>query len=274
MSALANRVDFTPGIPTQLVTRRLPQVPDFHYLLQLSDDPDPSRVLVLVHGVSRRSTYMMRCMEARARALNYSLLAPVFNPRSYGDYQRLGRSGRSERADLAFDAMLEDVAEITGLDVPVHLFGFSGGAQFGHRYALCRAARIRSLHLAAAGWYTMLDDRRRFPHGTAPSRRLPGVRFDTSGLLSAPIQLLVGERDTNQGRSVRNTQRLDTCQGRHRLARARWFHDQLLRLAEQQSISPQYRLVMLPKTAHDFGQAVLRGGLVDHVFDFCENVIQ
>ena len=259
-------------VPTasRTLIRTLSSIPDFQYFVRPSPNPDPDRVLVLVHGISRQPSFMLRCLADRADELDYTLIAPVFNHRSYSDYQRLGRDGRGERADLAFRTMLMDAAVCLGLQGAVHLMGFSGGAQFAHRFVYAHPGVVRSLTLAAAGWYTAPDGRVRFPYGTAPNRRLPDLNFDIHNLLQTPSLTIVGERDTVRDSTVRRSPRLDKRQGPNRLARARWFHRRLKKLAAAEGYGRRHRFCELPRTAHDFGEAVMRGGLVDLLFDFCE----
>lgn len=255
---------------TQILTRTLPTVPDFRYLLRLSPRPDPTKVLAVVHGISRQPAYMLRNLELRAQALNYTLIAPVFGHWSYRDYQRLGRKGQGHRADIAFEAMLADIEEVTGLNAPVHLMGFSGGAQFAHRYAYSHPDRVRSLSLVSAGWYTAPQSQLRFPYGTAENERLPGLSFDIEGFLATPSQTLVGADDTKRDPAMRRSPRLDKHQGRNRAERAQWFQKNIEQMAVQKGINTKHVFRILPHTGHDFGEAITHGGLTDTVFNFCE----
>ena len=78
---------------SRTVIRPIDTVPDFQYLARVPARPDPARVLVVVHGISRNAPFMLRCLAESAEATGYTLLAPVFSQRTYGDYQRLGREG-------------------------------------------------------------------------------------------------------------------------------------------------------------------------------------
>ena len=263
------------GIPkNKILTRKLPDIPDFRYLLRLSSEPDPQRVLVVVHGISRQPAYMLRCLESAAQALNYTLIAPEFSKWSYRDYQRLGREGRGYRADIAFDAMMDDVAKFTGLKGPVHLLGFSGGAQFVHRYVYSQPGKVRSLCVAAAGWYTPPLSSERFPYGTRTNKRLQGVSFDANNLISTPTLTVVGENDTNRDPAMRRSPCIDKQQGINRLKRAQWFHQRMKKLAAKKSIDTNHQFKILPATGHNFGEAVLLGGLTDVVFNFCEDNVR
>jgi pimeloyl-ACP methyl ester carboxylesterase len=86
------------------------------------------------------------------------MLAPEFSHDRFPGYQRLDNGRGLTRADLAFNRMLMSLG--SDLQVPgwtLDMFGYSGGAQFCHRYALCYPSRTRSLVPTGAGWYTFPD---------------------------------------------------------------------------------------------------------------------
>jgi dienelactone hydrolase len=254
------------SLPTsRTVIRPVETVPDFQYLARVPASPDPARVLVAVHGISRNAPFIVRALAEAAEAHSYTILAPVFSQRTYGDYQRLGREGRGARADLAFHQMLADARDWLGVGRRIDLFGFSGGAQFAHRLVYANPGLARSLVLAAAGWYTAPDPGEKFPYGTARTRRLPGLRFNARGLAETPTLILVGEVDSERDEALRRSARIDRTQGRDRIARARWFRRELERL--RPAVAPRFEL--LPNTSHDFGEAVSRGALVPKIFDHC-----
>lgn len=269
MNAVPESIDFRRP-PPPIVRRRLAGHPDFTYLAWLGPDPDPDRFLVLVHGISRQADFMMRAFVNLAEKDNYSLLAPEYNYRTYSDYQRLGREGLGERADEAFLGMLADAGDLLGMGSGFDLFGFSGGAQFAHRFAYAYPGRARTLSLAAAGWYTAPDERRRYPYGLKSTKRLPGLTFSADGVTDVPTLTIVGENDTARDTNLRKRQRVDTVQGRHRVARARWFHRAILEAAERSGKYGLHEYLELPATGHDFATAAHTGGLVNEVFSFIE----
>ena len=267
-----NQDTFQPGggVPTRrTVTRPLPGVADFKYLVRIGPDPASGPVMVAVHGIAREPSMLLRFLAECADAGNYTLIAPVFNQRSYGDYQRLGRAGLGARADLALNAMLEDARAWLGIRGPVHLFGFSGGAQFAHRFVYANPGVVRSGALASAGWYTPPDAGRRFPWGTRKTRRMPGVEFSAGALLETPSLVMVGALDDARDDALRKLPRVDRTQGLTRIERARWFHETIARRAREHAPHVAHRFALLPNTAHDFAQAVLRGGLARVLFHFC-----
>ena len=259
--------------PSLIIRRTLTDVSDFSYYARLSANPDPARFLVLVHGIARQADFMLRMFAEAADRHNFSLIAPLFSYRSYPDYQRLGRAGLGERADLAFLSMVEDVQSRLGMGPQFDVLGFSGGAQFAHRLAYACPDVARSLVLAAAGWYTPPDQSGRFPYGLKRTRRLPGVKFRGRGVIDTPTLTVVGDRDTQRDGALRQTDRVDTKQGLNRVARAKWFHDQLREAARVRARGVEHEFRMLPDTGHSVATAVQRGGLDELTLEFCERQI-
>ncbi|UTW08282.1 alpha/beta fold hydrolase [Pseudomonas benzenivorans] len=182
---------------------------------------EPNRLLICVHGISRNARQQQEAFSATADELGVRLLAPEFTHERFPGYQRLDSGIGMTRADLALNRMLLSLG--SDLKVPrwtLDMFGYSGGAQFSHRYALCYPGAVRSLALAGAGWYTFPDHSVRYPRGLAGwPAVLPGpASIET--LVRIPTLVLVGDRDTLRDASLRKGERIDKQQGRHRLARA------------------------------------------------------
>ena len=150
---------------------------------------DHAPLFVSVHGVSRNSDQHARLLSAYCEIYGAILIAPIFSVEQHPDFQRLGRIGRGKRADIALNMIVAEVAEMTGAPAEkLYRFGFSGGAQFAHRYLMANPHRVAGAVIASAGWYTLPDPTRRFPYGTRMSRKLPDVRFDAEEFLSVPTR--------------------------------------------------------------------------------------
>lgn len=240
---------FDPGLPRLC---RHPDQPRLVWWLAGAPPAPATPVLVTVHGISRNAREQAEAFHAPAARLGLTVLAPLFDQRHFPDYQRLGRRGL--RADLALEAMLAWLASERGAEIRrIRLFGFSGGAQFAHRFALSRSQRVESLVLAAAGWYTWLEPRRRFPVGIAPAPRFADLAFAPAAFLRLPILVLVGEHDDDPADpSLRRTPCLDQQQGLHRLARGRRWVEHLRAMAAGLGIAGHFRFDLLPASGHDF----------------------
>jgi pimeloyl-ACP methyl ester carboxylesterase len=223
-------------------------------------------LLVAVHGVSGNAKEQARLFSEYCEAYGVVLMAPHFAAEQHGDYQRLGRSGRGDRADVALDAIVEEVAWLTGASTAeIHLFGYSGGAQFAHRYTLAHPHRVARAVIASAGWYTFPDRRRRYPYGIRPSKDLPGVSFDPEEFLRVPITVVVGELDTTS-EGVRRTEKLDQQQGETRVERARNWVAAMREAAAAHQLKPLVTFEQVVGGSHSFELAMKRDGLGDRVF--------
>lgn len=258
---------------------RRPPPPGGVFRLACHDDPDlefliyvprpgaeRAPVFVTVHGISRNvvehATLFASCCEDAGAVL----VAPYFPQGVWKDYQRLGRLGRGPRSDAALDRILDEVAWITGAATDrFYLHGFSGGAQFAHRYAMAHPHRIARAVIAAAGWYTFPDGRERFPYGIRRSRDLPDVRFDPEEFLQVPMTVLVGDRDITDV-DLRCTRRVTRQQGETRLARARSWVEAMHRAAREYRLEPLVTLETIPGGDHTFADLMVRGGLGARVF--------
>lgn len=215
--------------------------------------------LVLVHGQNRDVDSLVAAFSPSAERLGLDLIAPEFTSTRHRGYQRLSTSDPSRSAVNVLDEVLFDAG--VRVNERVLLFGFSGGAQFAHRYAIARPGRILALSIAAAGWYTFPTPNQPFPYGVARGS-VPVSDGDLlSGLLTFPVQVLVGERDTNRDASLRSSRRVDRQQGPNRVSRALAWVEAMRRLAPD--VGPP-ELQILPGAGHRFGKCV-RAGMIESV---------
>jgi pimeloyl-ACP methyl ester carboxylesterase len=220
------------------------------------------RAIVVIHGISRNAAELTCRFASHPGFCDATIIAPVFDRQRFGKYQQLlaDRPG-AVAADEALLALLGSLAEELQLPAgPVGLFGFSGGAQMAHRFAMVHPGTVHRLCLASAGWYTMPQDTLPWPYGTGEGSPLA----DTSPrYLTIPTTVIVGERDTRIDSSVRQDALILQHQGPHRLARARAWVDAMQHRARQEDLPPQACLFTLPDVSHDFGQSVGDGRLLD-----------
>lgn len=225
-------------------------------------------VLVSVHGISRNAREHARVFSALAEDHGLVIVSPVFAEDFYPDFQRLGiDSGR--HPDTALDAMVADAGALAGVDVgQFALFGYSGGAQFAHRYALTSPERVAALAVASAGWYTWPTDERVFPYGLPAPAARPELRCRFERFLEIPLCVLVGALDTARDRTLRRSLWVDREQGGHRLERAlRWF-EVMQRAAASRGIERRAELRVLAGSDHDFMHGVERDAADRRVVEF------
>jgi dienelactone hydrolase len=249
-----------------VIRRALQDDPAHEYFVYLPGGAGAGApVFVGVHGISRNADELVRLFAPYCEKANVVLAAPFFSQGHSSDYQRLGRSGRGPRADLALHSILEEIAWMTGADTSrVHLFGFSGGAQFAHRYTMAYPHRVAAAVISAAGWYTFPDPRRRYPYGIRASRDLPGVRFDPEEFLRVPITAMVGDRDTSTS-DLRSTPRV-ARQGVDRVERARNWVEAMRAAAKACRLEPLVSFEPIPGGDHSFKGLMDGGRLGERVF--------
>jgi pimeloyl-ACP methyl ester carboxylesterase len=231
-----------------------------HYVPQRPHRSD--LVLVAVHGISRNADEHATAFQSTADRLGCHLIAPQFDRDSFRDFQLLGLSGRGRRADHALEAALADLRRFgVAADARLVLTGYSGGAQFAHRYAMAHPRRVALLLIAAAGWYTMPDAELPFPRGCGLGADT-GSTLDPAALLRLPMLVAVGERDVERDPALRCDAWIDRDQGLTRVDRARSWVDRLAREARRRDLTPRCRLELVAGAGHDF-TAMVAAGMID-----------
>ena len=218
--------------------------------------------LVAIHGIHRNAEAQARAFATRAAAQGRLVIAPLFDPAEWPRYQQVVLGGR---ADLALLDLLQEL-QLAGMvrTRRIALAGYSGGAQFAHRFAMLYPHMVEHLTVTAAGWYTFPADMP-FPYGLAvrKGRTDWGSRIadGLDAFLSLPVDVCVGTADNLPDEHTRRRPRLDERQGSDRLTRATRWVEALNATAAARGIAPRARLRLLAGCGHDFAQCVARGGL-------------
>lgn len=229
-------------------------------------NPDPLLPpLVAVHGVYRDVEGMLKVLTSQFPHGKRTVIAPIFDETNWRGYQRVLAE---RRADLALLSLLKSI-NLPGVNdiCSFDLLGYSGGAQFAHRFALLYPHLINRLALCSAGWYTFPDDNP-YPYGLAkPEKTMQGfttlVRSNLSAFLRLPIEVFVGERDTCQDPNLRRGKAIDRQQGTDRVERATNWVKALNEAACARGLTSKINLTVLDGCGHDWRECVYLGGLVD-----------
>lgn len=253
----------------RIVHRRLRGDPHQQYLVYVPTRARPGApIFVAVHGVSRNVEEHAKLFAPHAEQRGVVLIAPSFPEPRHAGYQRLSADGVADRADRALDAIVKEVAGSTGADGRrFWLFGFSGGAQFAHRYLFAHPDRVVRVAIGAAGWYTFPDERTPYPYGLGPSAERRDLRFDAGRFLRVPVTVFVGLADTSGGEHLRRNARVDRQQGTTRLDRARRWVAAMNRAARSRGLPPPASCHEVPGIEHSFRQFMTEGDLGERVFD-------
>jgi len=227
-----------------------------------------ARVVAIVHGISELPRQHVECFAPLAERQGTVLVAPHFSRPNFRDYQRLGRGGRGARADQALERLVEEVArESHARAGRIFLFGYSGGGQFAHRYAMAHPQRVAAAVVASAGWYTFPDAERRYPRGIRGGSDLAGAHFEPDAFLRVPLLVTVGARDVERDASLRQGAALDREQGRNRVERAERWVEAMQAAAQQCGLPPAVGLRRLEGVGHSFEDNAERGALAEIAFE-------
>ena len=161
--------------------------------------PRSLQTLVVIHGSDFHHEEMCRYFGALAEEAGCVVLAPLFAPTGTANPDPNGfkflRSSHAEYDRVLLD-MVDQVSERFGCARERFLlYGFSGGAQFAHRFLYVHPGRLHALSIAAPGMVTLIDPGRQAWVGTRGLRALCGADLDLPQVQRVTVQLLVGSRD-------------------------------------------------------------------------------
>ena len=218
-------------------------------------------ILFAVHGISRNAAEMATRFAEHPRFAGWTIVAPLFEKARFGQYQQLLASPGQTRSDLGLLNLLDAMTDQFGLDCQrLSLFGFSGGAQFAHRFAMLHPRRVRSVVAVSAGWYLMPDADLPWPYGLGEGAP---VAVDRMAALGVPMTVVVGDNDLRIDGSVRQTPIINTLQGETRLRRAKRWAKAMRKAAEFDGCKSAVELRLLSNGVHDFGACARGTNMMD-----------
>ncbi|OFZ20245.1 MAG: hypothetical protein A2X94_15330 [Bdellovibrionales bacterium GWB1_55_8] len=222
-------------------------------------------IFVTVHGISENVEQHATLYKSFAEKYRAVLIAPHFPQTRYDDYQRLGRDGA--RADLALKSIVSEVRELTGASSgKFYLFGYSGGGQFCHRYAMAHPDDIARYAVGAAGWYTFPDTSVEYPQGTLNTGDLENVVFDPARYLRVPGAVFVGDLDTALDSSLNQSESINLQQGYTRFERGQRWIDEMSDAAQNSGLNSLFEFHSLPGCAHSFSSCMTTSKMGEGVF--------
>jgi len=259
-----------PIAPGTIMRRSLDGMQQLEYFAYVpSQGQRSNRVFVSVHGISRNAEQHLQGFAAQAEAYGAVMLAPLFPQNGFPYYQRLGSNVNQERSDLAFDQMLQDAAG--WLDIrpdPLHIFGFSGGGQFTHRYAMFYPKRVARMVLGAPGWYTFPDPEQQYPLGLRSSEDWPRLKFSPARFLKIATLVLVGEEDDIRDDDLNKMRRIDASQGLNRVERGERWVNAMRALARAFNVPSDFRFESVPNANHAYESYLAHPPFAEQVFRF------
>lgn len=240
--------------------RGIPGVLPSAWLIQ-PERPTLARPVIAVHGLNRETEVMAELLAPRADETGRTVILPIFDTRSWRRFQRAACADRSDWALLRLLQVLRDEGTI-GAAAP-DMSGFSGGAQFAHRFAWLYPDRVGHLCLVAPGWWTFPDARGAYPLGIAGGRGLDAMRLraNLARFLDRDMRVLVGALDVAQDKNLRQDRDTVGQQGPNRIMRARNWTAAAIRTARHLGIRPRMSFHLMQDCGHSFAECVAHGGL-------------
>ena len=216
-------------------------------------------ILFVMHGNSRTAVRYWRQWQDVAEAYNVLILVPEFDKfdfpgsvsyHSGGMYDVI--SGEDKTQDQwtfsIIDRIFEQTKKLTNATPDTFfIYGHSAGGQFVHRYlTFTGGAKVQRAIAANSGWYTLpvLEDE--FPYGLKNS---PATTSHLAALFAKNLIILLGEDDTRQTRSLRQTFEAME-QGTHRLARGKYYYATGKRVATNLKLPFNWRIQTVPGVGH------------------------
>lgn len=172
------------------------------YVPESYDEHDPAEypLIVAIHGTGRDATRLRNEFAEFAEAEQCFVLVPLFpagidTPGELNGYKYL--SWGETRYDLVLLGMVEEIAET--YRVPFETFfltGFSGGGHFTHRFLYVHPERLFGVSIVSPGVVTLCDEDRAWPAGVGELEQTFGKAFDAAAVARVPVNLVVGDEDT------------------------------------------------------------------------------
>ncbi|KAJ7777389.1 poly hydrolase [Mycena metata] len=201
-------------------------------------------LLVIVHGTRRQTGGYLTHLQTFSEQHGVVILLPLFpagiiDPYDVHNYKNI--LYHDIRFDLVLLSMLQQAARTWRIDAErFFLHGFSGGAQFAHRFLYLHPGRLRGVSVGAPGSITHPTTDSAWPAGLGNTKDVLGVVPDFAEVGRVPIQLLVGEKDTDTSMISR-----DDLAGATRVERVRYLHKALTK----HGVSSE--LIIVPGVAHE-----------------------
>lgn len=239
-----------------------------YYLFLPTALSNDSQVLVCVHGISRRPQQQIKAFYRIANKHNYIIIAPYFSKEHYQGYQRLEQGSAGYTPVDALHKILHHVQQQYAIKTSkFSLFGYSGGAQFAHRYAFFYPERIKRLIICSAGWFTFPSNNKNFPYGFKNTpKEMPPISQHLTAFLELETYVVVGELDTLQDIGLNSSKRINKHQGHHRLERAKRWVTALHNQCHNLKLRPNLHFITLKNCGHSFESCARIGNLATYVF--------
>ncbi|TAQ91113.1 hypothetical protein B7494_g533 [Chlorociboria aeruginascens] len=166
-------------------------------------------LVVLIHSSDRMNGEIRDAFVDFAESNGCAVFCPLFprfraDPLDRSSYKVI--AGNNIRYDNILLSMIGEMASwYPKVDTEkFFMYGFSGGAQFSHRFAYLHPEKLLALVVAGPGVITRPDEESHFPQGIQDLDALFNVHFEWETLKTVPTAFICGDQDTdNVGNNVR-----------------------------------------------------------------------
>ena len=216
------------------------------------------QIIFVMHGSSRSVVNNCGYWSESATQYDFLVVCPEFNESQFpgSNYYKNGGMYINEQftdsttwAYNMIEEIFSYIKQSGGTTAETYgIYGFSGGGQFVHRYAIFTNPKHASIIIpAGSGWYTLPTYDEIFPYGLNNS---PFIEKDLTNKFALPLVVLVGENDTDPNDSSLRKTKEAMRQGDHRYARAKYFYN--IAETKAKSINAQFnwKLETVPNFGH------------------------
>lgn len=227
-------------------------------------------IVFVMHGAERNALEYRNAIIGKAEQKGFIAVVPEFSEVNFPDVNGYQIGNIYQDGDAPTAASLKPEPEwalsvieplfsyvkvqTQNNNMGYHMIGHSGGAQFAHRFLLCkRQLRLQKLLVSAAGWYTATDLAVNFPYGQNNSL-LEGL--DLAPVFAQKVFVQVGAADNSTTTTAIRRDALAEAQGASRLARAQYFFQKANSRASAMSVPFHWEFRVIPGLGHDFNQSL------------------
>ena len=247
-----------------------PQVQYFYGTNNYDSSKKIENIIVIIHGISRNAEEIINAFKGSVKK-NTLLVAPIFSKKYATDYQRLGRKNKGPRADYILNAIINELREDYCIEKQkMHLFGFSAGAQFAHRFAFAHPNLVDKVAIVAAGWYTLPIKKLDYPLGLKLNGEFTDIAFELTRILRIKFKVYIGQKDDQRDRALNKNKKIDALQGMNRIERAKNWIELMYKQYQKHNINNDIELRLLNDVTHDFSEANQQSQLCDMVSSWFE----
>lgn len=157
-------------------------------------------LIVSIHGTGRTAVADRDAWASASEKSGAIILAPLFpagiiEPDDLNNYKRL--LFHNIRYDTILLAIIDEIAaKYRIIKDRFFLYGFSGGAQFVHRFFLIHPERLSGIFIGAPGTVTLIDHKKDWWVGTRNIKQIFGCSINLEAMRKVSVGLGVGENDT------------------------------------------------------------------------------